>query len=267
MLAVLTSYPTPNSIIDADVMKLQDIIYQSSKHRLGKDKTVELVNAAKNSIAFDVDHTYYHNCLLSMIDSIHHLKVQVKNLDTMIDTIARRFPVYHKLLSLPGCGITTAAVIIAELGDISRFSSGSQIVSFSGIYSNNKLSGDSVHSDGKMAKRGSRTLRHALYMIAEFARRKNPVLQDYFTRKKQGKRNRHCLAVNAVANKLCHVIYSIMKNNQDYIIYHKDIERLPELTRKEFFQSIEINSSKSSRRKTYLYEDRNGEIHLFQYLK
>ena len=36
-------------------------------------------------------------------------------------------------------------------------------------------------------------------MVAEFARRNNPIFKAYFTRKKNGDRTKHTLAVNAVA--------------------------------------------------------------------
>lgn len=267
MYAVLMAYPTPYSIIHAGFDELNDLIYQTSKHRLAADKTLELIEAAKNSIAIEQDIDDSRLFIASYIDHIKRLKEQVAGFDKLIDMEARNFPHYTTLLSLTGCGNYTAAVVISELGDIHRFQTGSQIVSFSGLYGNNKLSGDSVCTNGKMSKKGSRLLRHAIYMIAECARRSNPIFKEFFIKKKSGKRNRHLLAVNALANKLCHVIFSIMKKTSPYILYHKDILKLPELTRTEFFQNIEIDFSKTSRRKSYLLEDEHGEIHKFIYLK
>ena len=48
-------------------------------------------------------------------------------------------------------------------------------------------------------------------MIAEFARRHNPVLKHQFERIKNGNKKRHKLANIAIANKIARYIYSIMK--------------------------------------------------------
>ncbi len=53
-----------------------------------------------------------------------------------------------------------------EIGDISRFHKASQIVSLAGLYGDNSKSGSSVNKRGKISKKGSRYLRHAIYMVA-----------------------------------------------------------------------------------------------------
>ena len=71
---------------------------------------------------------------------------------------------------------------------------------------------------GKISKKGSRYLRHALYMIAEFGRRHNPILKHLFERVKNGNKKRHKLAVIAVANRIARYIFSIIKNNSCLIL-------------------------------------------------
>ncbi len=98
----------------------------------------------------------------------------------------------------------------------------------------------------------------------EFARRNNPIFKAYFTRKKNGDRTKHTLAVNAVANKLCKVIYSLMKNQSTYIIQYRDLVKLSESTQNEFFPKCRNRLfGKKTRRKKYLYEDEYGELHEF----
>ena len=191
------------------------------------------------------------------------LESEIRNLEKIIDSKAEEFPAYHVLLTLTGCGKITAATIVAEIGDISRFHKASQIVSLAGLYGDNSKSGSSVNKRGKISKKGSRYLRHAIYMVAEFARRNNPIFKAYFTKKKNGDRTKHILAVNAVANKLCKVIYSLMKNQSTYIIQYRDLVKLSESTQNEFFQNAETDFSAKTRRKKYLYEDEYGELHEF----
>ena len=78
-------------------------------------------------------------------------------------------------------------------------------------------------------------------MIAEFARRHNPVLKHQFERIKNGNKKRHKLANIAIANKIARYIYSIMKNKSSFVILHEHIMRLPEETRDTFFTSISVS--------------------------
>ncbi|MEG0574442.1 IS110 family transposase [Anaerorhabdus sp.] len=266
MKAIFSSYSTPYSIINADQEKLLNLIKLASKNRYGEEKMIELIEAARNSIAVRTlisEEEKFH--ILSLMDSVHYLETQIHELDHLIDTKALDFPAYRILLSFTGCGKSTAATIIAELGDLSRFHKASQIVSFAGLFGYNSESGNSVNKRGKLSKKGSRELRHALYMVAEFARRNNPVLKDYFIRKKNGDRKKHTLAVNAVANKLCAILFSIMRNDSIYVIKYRDLAKLPEVTQNEFFHNAETDFLATTRKKKYLFEDVLGVVHEFVY--
>lgn len=263
---IFSTYSTPYSIINADFNELVSVISVASRNHYGEEKAKQLVEAAKNSIA--VKETISDEdkfIVMSLLDSINHLDQQIKELDKLIDTKASQFPHYKMLLTFTGCGKATAAVIVAELGDISRFHKASQIVKFAGLYNETDTSGSSVNSRHKQSKKGSRELRHALYMVAEFTRRNNPIFKDYFKRKKNGDRKRHILAVNAVANKICAILFSIMKNESVYVIKYRDLARLPEETRNEFFQHAETDFSAKTRKRIYCYEDSEGEVHEFVY--
>ena len=107
----------------------------------------------------------------------------------------------------------------------------------------------------------------AATVIAEFARRHNPVLKHQFERIKNGNKKRHKLANIAIANKIARYIYSIMKNKSSFVILHEHIMRLPEETRDTFFNSISLDFPKNTRKQIYQYSDINGEVHKFVYIK
>lgn len=183
--AIFSIYPTPYSIIEADFDELVSVLQKASKNKFGVDKANELIHAARNSIVVrkSISDGELYN-IHSLIDSIDSLESEIRNLEKIIDSKAEEFPAYHVLLTLTGCGKITAATIVAEIGDISRFHKASQIVSLAGLYGDNSKSGSSVNKRGKISKKGSRYLRHAIYMVAEFARRNNPIFKAYFTRKR-----------------------------------------------------------------------------------
>lgn len=263
-LAVLSSYPTTHDIINASHQEVFDIVYHATKHRCSMDKIDKLFEYCADTLVPHVS-KYVRYVIFDLVEKVLDLRIQLKLIEKEIVLLASSFPVYHLLLSLTGCGPITAATIIAETGNIDRFKNADHYVSYSGSTPRNKRSGSSVESMGKISKRGSRYLRHALYMVAEFARRHNPVLKHLFERVKNGNKKRHRLAVIAVANRIARYCYSIMKNRSSFVITHESLMRLPEETRNTFFNSISLDFSSRTRKQIYQYSDMNGEVHRFVY--
>ncbi len=263
-LAVLSSYPTTHDIINADKLEVFKVVYEVTKHRCSMDKIDKLFEYCEDTLVPHVS-DYIRTVISNLVDDILDIRTQLRMIEKQIKELASTFPVYELLLTLTGCGPITAATIIAETGDIRRFENADHYVSFSGSSPRNKRSGKSVEIMGKISKKGSRYLRHALYMIGEFASRHNPVLKDLFERVKSKNKKRHKLAVIAVANRIARYVYSIMKNKSSFVITYESLMRLKEETRNTFFNSISLDFSKKTRRQIYQYYDENGEVHRFVY--
>ncbi len=67
------------------------------------------------------------------------------------------------ILSIPGVGIQSAAMILAEIGDFSNFESPDKILAYAGCSPSTYQSGKLTNCYAHMEKRGSRYLRYALY--------------------------------------------------------------------------------------------------------
>ena len=265
-LAILSSYPTTHNIINASKDEVFYVAYQATKHRCSMDKIDKLFEYCNDTL---VPHVSDHIKLIiiDIVENIKSIRIQIKAMEKEIKLLASTFPQYNLLLSLTGCGPITAATIIAETGNIDRFKNADHFVSYSGSSPRIKRSGTSVEIMGKISKKGSKYLRHALYMTAEFGRRHNPILKHLFERVKNGNKKRHKLAVIAVANRIARYCYSIMKNRCSFIITYESLVRLPEETRNTFFQTISLDFSNNTRKQVYQYSDCNGEVHPFVYTK
>lgn len=84
------------------------------------------------------------------------------------------------LQSIYGVGFVTAAVVRAELGDLSRFERARQLTAHCGVNPTVCQSGTSVRGKTKMSKQGNKRVRHVLYMAAKTAiRGDNDFARDY----------------------------------------------------------------------------------------
>ena len=84
------------------------------------DKIDKLFNYAQDTL---VPHVSDHiRCVIfNTVESIFNIRAQLKLIEKDIRKLAATFNVYSLLMTITGCGPLTAAVIIAETGDIFRF--------------------------------------------------------------------------------------------------------------------------------------------------
>ena len=116
------------------------------------------------------------------------------------------------ITTIPGIGTVLGSMILAEIGDINRFSTPSQLLAFAGLEPSVSESGKSVSSTGKMVKRGSSYLRWAIIQVARNANLHCKVFADYLEKKRmQGKHFN--VAVSHLAKKIVRVIFAILQKN------------------------------------------------------
>jgi transposase len=132
---------------------------------------------------------------LGLIDAV---ETRTGRLDWEIRQRARSDPRVKVLTQLPGVGPFTALVILAEVGDISRFSPVRQLASWAGLTPTVRGS-DHVAHYGRISKQGSAWLRWVLCEAAQTAKRHPQFAAGYQAiAKRRGKK----IATTAVARKL-----------------------------------------------------------------
>jgi transposase len=122
---------------------------------------------------------------------------------------------YKLLCSIAGVGPILAAHFLAEVPDITRFESASQLAAYAGLVPTQHDSGTSVHKKGKLAKTGNVHLRTAFYMPALCAARHNPLIAAFVARL-QAKGKAKMTIVAAVMHKLLRLAYGVLKSGRPF---------------------------------------------------
>ena len=84
------------------------------------------------------------------------------------------------IMTVPGVGSINAAVILGEIGDISRFSNASKLAAYAGIDASVSQSGEYQSTNNKMSKRGSPYLRKALFQAALITAFHDPLFSAFY---------------------------------------------------------------------------------------
>ena len=111
------------------------------------------------------------------------------------------------LLELPGCGVITAARILAEVDDIGRFANEARLASYAGVAPLDASSGRQQRH--RLNRSGNRRLNRALYTIALTQIRIHPPAREYMARRsREGKTTRE--AMRALKRHLVRTIYRLL---------------------------------------------------------
>ena len=119
------------------------------------------------------------------------------------------------LESIPGIGEATAALLLAELGELTQFSSACQVAAFAGLVPRIRESGSSVRSRARLSKVGSSRLRKSLYFPAITALRFNPLIKALGLRLSAAGKSK-MLIIGAAMRKLLHLAYGVLKSGRPF---------------------------------------------------
>ena len=147
---------------------------------------------------------------LSLIDLLDEL---IKELEQEIPLTEEQAHTIQLLMSMPGVGKVNALTILAEIGQISRFSSPKSLCNWAGLTPRVRKS-DAIVRHGKISKQGSPYLRYAMGQAAMVASRFSP--RWYQVHEQLAKRCGRRGAKVAVARRLLSVIYYMLKRDQPY---------------------------------------------------
>lgn len=116
--------------------------------------------------------------------------------------------------SMKGCGDVLSAIIVTEIGDISRFRTMGDFVSYCRLAPTSKLSNGKSKGQGN-AKNGNAYLSWALTELATLMARFNEPIRRYLERK-QEKTGLRVVAVRALAAKLARCVYQVLQKKESF---------------------------------------------------
>jgi len=209
--ALLDEFPGAQQIACAHLTHLKAVLHDASKGRYGRDKAIELREAAKASIgsrmpakSLELRHT---------IRLIRELDAEIAEIEQAIQSIMDEMR--SPITTIPGIGTRMGAMILAEVGDFSRFDSPDKILAYAGLSPSTYQSGQLVNGYAHMEKRGSRYLRYAIFNATKYVCHWDPTFAAYLA-KKRAEGKHYNVAISHAAKKLVRLIYALEKSGEPY---------------------------------------------------
>ena len=208
---LLSEFPGAKYVAEAHMTRLKHLLAKSSKGRYDRDFAETVRNAARNSIGSDMPAKSLE--LKHTIALIHVLTDEIDEVEASIREIMDTIDA--PILGIPGINYRMGAMILAELGDLSRFSSPDKILAYAGMSPSTYQSGQLTSSYAHMEKRGSRYLRYALFNATQYVCIWDPTYKAYLE-KKRSEGKHYFVAISHAAKKLVRLIYHLQTTGEAY---------------------------------------------------
>ena len=214
---VLMNYTLPEDLLEIDPQELANLLQEASNGRYGESRALkkadQLRESALNTFGITIGTDVFKLQIQLLLEQIQLIEKHLKEIEEVMIEISNRQK--HYLTTITGISDVTACVILGEIGSIDRFERPEQLVAYAGLDASVHQSGDFNSSNTRISKRGSPYLRRAIWQAAFVASNHDPALSLYYQKlRKRGKA--HGTAIGAVARKLTHIIFAILRDNKPY---------------------------------------------------
>ncbi|SDO04895.1 Transposase [Paenibacillus sp. yr247] len=228
-LAFWQAYPSPHKLDGTTVEQLAIFLQKASNNACSTRKAEEIQSLVQAD--GDTKRTYQEQRDFLIQSHVRDLKFKKEEMAFVEDELRLMMKrLDYQLETIPGIEVVTAAYLVAEIGDVRRFSSADKLARFAGIAP--VIFSSAGKGSNQKSKQGNRVLHGLFYNLAvqqvqvskgsKIAR--NPVFLEYYKRKlAEGKTKGQALV--CIMRRLVNIIYGMLKNKTAY--------KLPEVVEKQ----------------------------------
>ena len=178
-----------------------------------KEKASDLYQFSKELIPVLPKNDTTKQLIRQTIDVFMSMSAAVESLRKQLDQIASQLPEYPVVMAMNGVGPTLGSQLMAEIGDVERFTKRSAITAFAGVDPGVDQSGTRNKKSVHASKHGSPELRKTLFQIMQIliqlAPDDDPVYDFMIKKRSEGKQ--YFVYMTAGANKFLRIYYGKVK--------------------------------------------------------
>jgi transposase len=150
----------------------------------------------------------------STLRQLDCMEAEVARADQLIAETTLGDPRIQRLMTIPGVGVTTAAALVAVVGDVARFPRPNQLVGYLGLDPRVRQSGNKPAYTGHISRQGQAHARGLLVEAAHAAVRRPGPLRAFYLRIRARRGSQ--VALVAVARKLAILTWHLLTKGEDY---------------------------------------------------
>ncbi len=183
------------------------------KYNFSRSKAEEIYLAAKELVPVLPKNDLTKLTIKQAVEQLNTASRTVEELRTLMNEIAAKLPEYPIVMAMKGVGPSLGPQLMAEIGDVTRFTHKTAITAFAGVDPGVNQSGSYEQRSVHASKRGSAELRKTLFQVMDCLIKTHP--QDdpvyLFMDKKRSEGKKYYVYMTAGANKFLRIYYGRVK--------------------------------------------------------
>ncbi|MEX2461094.1 MAG: IS110 family transposase [Paenibacillaceae bacterium] len=216
-LMTLRQFPTPEEIVSKGARGILEHWKTEVKRGVGIKRAEQLYATATSSIGLTEGLRAARMELTALLEQFELYCKQIETIINQVMEILDEIPGTSQMLSVPGVGVVSVAGFLAEVGDLSSYDHGQQIIRLAGLNLKENSSGKRKGKTG-ITKRGRSRLRGLLFRCVMPMVAKNEefkVLHKHFTTRSQNPLKKKQSLI-ALCGKLIRVLHTLGTKQREY---------------------------------------------------
>lgn len=212
---LLRHYPTAQDIVSLGEPALTVLLRKVSRGKIREARARALFEAARESVGVQEGRSSMLLEIRLMLETIASYDRFIDGLEAEMVRHLEQIPYSRVILSLKGIGPVTAAGLIGEVGDFTKFGTISEVMKLAGLdlY---EVSSGKHRGKLRISKRGRPLIRKLLYLAALSTIRKGGVMHEWYQRA-LGRGMMKTKALVAVSRKLLGIIFALVRDHSVYV--------------------------------------------------
>ncbi len=216
-MITLSSFPLPSMIVELGEAKVLETWKKEIKQGIGIKRASKLYETAQASVGCTEGLRMAVKELKYLLREYKMYMMQLEEIKAEMEELLKQIPGAKEVLEIRGIGLVSAASIISEIGDISRFEDARQIQKYAGLSLIENSSGKHK-GQTTISKRGRKRLRAVLFRVTMPMVAKNPEFKElhlyYTTRKDNPLKKKQSLI--SLCCKLIRIIFAMLTKKVSY---------------------------------------------------
>ena len=183
------------------------------KYNFSQSKAEEIYGKAKELVPVLPKDNITKLIIRQAVDQLNSVSAAIENLRNLMNETAAKLPEYPVVMQMKGVGPSLGPQLMAEIGDVTRFTHRNAITAFAGVDPGVNESGSHAQKSVPTSKRGSAQLRKTLFQVMDVLIKTMP--QDdpvyKFIDKKRSQGKPYYVYMTAGANKFLRIYYGRVK--------------------------------------------------------
>lgn len=183
------------------------------KYNFSKSKAEEIYGKAKELVPVLPKDEITKRIIKQAVEQLNSASSTVEELRILMNDTASKLPEYPIVMAMNGVGPSLGPQLIAEIGDVTRFTHKGAVTAFAGVDPGVNESGTFSQKSVPTSKRGSADLRKTLFLVMDVLIKTmpqdDPVYQFLDKKRSQGKP--YYVYMTAGANKFLRIYYGRVK--------------------------------------------------------